>query len=105
MSDFKCTTCGGSAGEPHRTSGAPIEPMTAPFSNPYWDRVSSSVCAGCWEEWKQMEIKVLNEYRLNMLDKEHRAALKRHMHEFLGLDGSGSAGQVPEAVAREWKPE
>ena len=53
-----------------------------------------------------MEVKVINEYRLNMIEREHRQTLKRFMHDFLNVDGtSESAGQAPQAVASEWTPE
>jgi Fe-S cluster biosynthesis and repair protein YggX len=32
----------------------------------------SVTCRSCWAEWKDMEFKIINEYRLNMLEREHR---------------------------------
>jgi Fe-S cluster biosynthesis and repair protein YggX len=32
-----------------------------------------------------MEVKVINEYRLNFMDPDHREALKRACVQFLGL--------------------
>jgi ATP-binding cassette subfamily F protein 3 len=36
-----------------------------PFPPEIKEKVLSSVCATCWKEWEGMEIKVINEYRLN----------------------------------------
>ena len=47
------------------------------FSAQAKERVLSSVCAACWKEWEGMEVKVINEYRLNLFEPEHRAALQR----------------------------
>ena len=49
------------------------------------EKVLASACASCWKEWEDMEIKVINEYRLNFLDPEHRATLQRACLEFLTL--------------------
>ena len=45
----------------------------------------ASICASCWAEWEDMEVKVINEYRLNFLDPEHRAMLQRACLEFLNV--------------------
>ena len=49
------------------------------------EKVLASVCTSCWKEWEDMEIKVINEYRLNFLEPEHRAMLQRACLEFLTL--------------------
>jgi Fe-S cluster biosynthesis and repair protein YggX len=75
-----CTRCG-QPGEPppaHRIG----------FGGPDKERVLQGICAECWKEWERTEVKVINEYRLNFMDPEHREALKRACVEFLGLDGS-----------------
>ena len=51
----------------------------------YGERVLLSTCTSCWKEWEDMEIKVINEYRLNFLDPEHRAMLQRACLEFLNV--------------------
>jgi len=48
--------------------------------------VLGSICASCWKEWEQMEVKVINEYRLNFMDPQHRDMLQRSCLEFLQLD-------------------
>jgi Fe-S cluster biosynthesis and repair protein YggX len=72
-----CVRCGkqGEAPPSHRV----------PFPPPVKEKVRLSVCASCWSEWEEMEIKVINEYRLNFLEPEHRAMLQKACLEFLTL--------------------
>jgi Fe-S cluster biosynthesis and repair protein YggX len=72
-----CVRCGkqGEAPPSHRV----------PFPAPVKEKVRLSVCASCWGEWEEMEIKVINEYRLNFLEPEHRAMLQKACLEFLTL--------------------
>jgi Fe-S cluster biosynthesis and repair protein YggX len=56
-----------------------------PFPPEVKEKVLSSVCAACWKEWEGMEIKVINEYRLNFMDPQHRDMLQRTCLEFLNL--------------------
>jgi Fe-S cluster biosynthesis and repair protein YggX len=68
--------------------GKPGEPPLAhrvPFPAPVKERVRLSICSSCWKEWEDMEIKVINEYRLNFIDPEHRAMLQKACLEFLTL--------------------
>jgi Fe-S cluster biosynthesis and repair protein YggX len=72
-----CSRCGrpGEAPPAHRV----------PFPPAVKDKVLASVCAACWREWEDMEVKVINEYRLSFLDPEHRSVLQRACLEFLAL--------------------
>jgi len=45
--------------------------------------IADRVCAGCWGEWTAMEIKVINELRLNFMDPDAQDVLARHMKDFL----------------------
>jgi Fe-S cluster biosynthesis and repair protein YggX len=68
--------------------GKPYEAPPArriPFAPEVKQKVIDSVCAACWREWEDMEVKVINEYRLNFLDPEHRAMLQRACLEYLNL--------------------
>jgi Fe-S cluster biosynthesis and repair protein YggX len=49
------------------------------------EQLLSSICAECWQEWEGMEVKVINEYRLNFLDPQHREMLQKACFDFLGL--------------------
>jgi len=72
-----CARCGRDAEPPprHRIG----------FPAPAKERVLQSICAECWKEWEEMEIKVINEYRLNFMDPDHRAVLQKACLEFLTL--------------------
>lgn len=48
--------------------------------------VVESVCASCWEEWRLMEVRVINELKLNFMDPESDKKLTEHMRDFLKLD-------------------
>ncbi|MCO4769042.1 MAG: Fe(2+)-trafficking protein [Deltaproteobacteria bacterium] len=75
-----------------------------PVQNKYWDKVMAVTCQRCWAEWKDMEVKIINEYRLNMLEREHRQMLKKFMTDFLDLEGTGKTVDGPGAVAENWTP-
>ena len=64
----------GAAGAPHPVRARAVK-----------QKVIDSVCATCWREWEDMEVKVINEYRLNFLEPEHRAMLQRACLEYLNL--------------------
>jgi Fe-S cluster biosynthesis and repair protein YggX len=72
-----CVRCGkqGEAPPSHRV----------PFPASVKEKVRASICASCWKEWEDMEIKVINEYRLNFMEPEHRALLQKTCLEFLNL--------------------
>jgi Fe-S cluster biosynthesis and repair protein YggX len=72
-----CTRCGQQA--------EPALPHRIPFTGPVKERVLAQICGACWKEWEGMEVKVINEYRLNFMEPEHRAMLQRSCLEYLGL--------------------
>jgi len=65
--------------------GEPPPPARVPFGPDLKERVLASICASCWKEWEGMEVKVINEYRLNFLEPAHREMLRKSCLEFLGL--------------------
>jgi Fe-S cluster biosynthesis and repair protein YggX len=65
--------------------GEPPPARRIPFPAAVKEKVLTSICASCWAEWEDMEVKVINEYRLNFLDPEHRAMLQRACLEFLNV--------------------
>jgi Fe-S cluster biosynthesis and repair protein YggX len=68
--------------------GKPGEPPSAhrvPFPAAVKQQVLERICAACWRGWEDMEVKVINEYRLNFLEPEHRAMLQRACLEYLQL--------------------
>jgi Fe-S cluster biosynthesis and repair protein YggX len=56
-----------------------------PFPPAVKEKLLASICGSCWSEWEAMEIKVINEYRLNFMEPEHRAMLQKACLEFLNL--------------------
>ena len=102
MSDFTCHRC---AANPELASGQTTPMSNMPFDTDYWRKIQAVTCDACWAAWKDMEIKIINEYRLNLLEREHRKVLKKHMHDFLDVEGRGQSAATPDAVASEWTPE
>jgi Fe-S cluster biosynthesis and repair protein YggX len=47
-----------------------------------------------WDEWQDMQLKIVNEYRLDLTDKEARKMLSKQMRVFLGLDDDGEVLEV-----------
>jgi len=72
-----CSRCGQTADPP--------PPHRIGFAGPAKERVLASICATCWKEWEGVEVKVINEYRLNFMEPEHREMLKRACLEYLKL--------------------
>ena len=48
--------------------------------------IMSNTCIDCWNEWQNdMEIKVMNEHRVDLSNTEHREFMVKKMREFLNL--------------------
>ncbi|MFO0417399.1 MAG: oxidative damage protection protein [Pseudomonadota bacterium] len=68
-----------------------------PFAGEMGKKIYESVSAEAWNAWsKDMQIKVLNEYRLNMADPRDYQVLVDQMLRFLGLE-QGSVAEVENA--------
>jgi len=72
-----CTRCG--------RTGEPAPPHRVAFPGPFKEQILKDICSSCWQEWEGVEVKVINEYRLNFLDPEHREMLKRACADFFKL--------------------
>ena len=58
-----------------------------PFGGDIGEKIFNQVSAEVWNSWRNdMQIKVLNEYRLNMGDPNDYAVLVKQMCLFLGLE-------------------
>lgn len=69
-----------------------------PFSGDMGKKIYENVSAEAWNQWsKDVQIKVLNEYRLNMADPRDYQVLVDQMLRFLGLE----EGQVAEVENSE----
>lgn len=77
MADVTCVRCGqtregaGKVGLPGRLG----------------EEIERSVCAECWREWLQMQIRVINHYGLRPALKEDREKLYEFTRQFLELQG------------------
>jgi len=68
-----------------------------PFPGDLGKKIFESVSAQAWEMWRSdMQMKVLNEYRLNMGDPKDYQVLLEQMQLFLNLKG-GSTLEVENA--------
>ena len=57
-----------------------------PFGGDLGKKIFDNVSQQAWDEWsKDMQMKVLNEYRLNMADAKDYKVLVEQMLRFLGL--------------------
>ncbi len=76
---------------------APAVSSRLTFSGELAERIRAGVCQSCWREWLEMQIKVINEYRLHMGEPEHRKALNKFAEQFFRFDGGdGSLGAGPQ---------
>ena len=69
------------------------------FAGDLGDRIKREVSQRAWNDWLEMQIKLINEYRLHMGEAAHREALKEYAGKFFCFDGGdGSLGpeQGPE---------
>lgn len=72
-----CSRCGREA--------AALE--AAPMGGELGEEIRRRICSDCWQEWREMEVKVINELRLNFMDPEAEATLHGHLRAFLFPDG------------------
>lgn len=52
---------------------------------PLGDEIERRVCAECWKEWLQTQIRVINHYGLRPALREDREKLYGFTRQFLGL--------------------
>ena len=68
-----------------------------PFEDELGQQIFEQVSAEAWAMWKDdMMIKIINEYRLNLIDPEHYDTLLQQMRAFLNLLPEGEGGAVLE---------
>jgi len=60
----------------------------APFAGTLGEEIRTRVCAGCWAEWRRVEVMVINEMQLNFMEPSSQEILAAEMRRFLGLDGA-----------------
>lgn len=58
----------------------------APFPGPLGEEVQKHVSVEGFQQWQEMQVKIINEYRLDLSEPKHRQVLLKQMRQFLGLD-------------------
>ncbi|WP_019938471.1 oxidative damage protection protein [Bordetella sp. FB-8] len=67
-----------------------------PYPGELGARIWREISKEAWEEWKQVQTRLVNENRLNLADTRARKYLQQQMEKFLFEDGSVEAqGFVP----------
>jgi Fe-S cluster biosynthesis and repair protein YggX len=67
-----------------------------PYPGALGARIWQNVSKKAWEDWKQIQTRLVNENRLNLADARARKYLQQQMERFLFEDGSVEAqGYVP----------
>jgi Fe-S cluster biosynthesis and repair protein YggX len=59
------------------------------------EEIERGVCAVCWSEWMQQQIRVINHYGLRPAQREDREKLYEFTKEFLGLSEGSPEKTVP----------
>ena len=65
----------------------------APHPGELGRQIQLHVCVDCWNEWREMEVRVINELRLNFIDPESQEVLAKHLAEFLHLQPTAESGE------------
>lgn len=82
---FQCKRC--------NSDGPRIE--RKPLGGKLGETVMEAVCARCWAEWDELQLKIINEYRLNLAVPQHFDMLVDEMSNFLALrEGATGASSV-----------
>jgi Fe-S cluster biosynthesis and repair protein YggX len=63
-----------------------------PFPGPLGKRIFDEISEEAWAQWKDLQIKIINEYRLNLADRKDYDVLLNQMMLFLGF----AEGEVKE---------
>ncbi|REJ79899.1 MAG: Fe-S cluster protector protein [Acidobacteria bacterium] len=71
--DQACSRCG------ERREGL----QRAPYPGELGEELLQRVCRSCWDEWREMEVRVINELRLNFMDPAAQEKLARQLRAFL----------------------
>ncbi|AZY49543.1 oxidative damage protection protein [Bordetella avium] len=67
-----------------------------PYPGELGARIWREISKESWEEWKQIQTRLVNENRLNLADARARKYLQQQMERFLFEDGTVEAqGYVP----------
>lgn len=56
-----------------------------PFRAELRDAIAGKVCDACWSDWLQVQIKVINEFALNLGDRRSHDIIEAHARDFFKL--------------------
>lgn len=62
--------------------GLDSHPFPGNIGKMIFDNISKKV----WEEWQFMQMRIINEYRLNLFNQEHRKKIFKEMIKFLNIN-------------------
>lgn len=66
-----------------------------PFPGELGKEIFEKVSKAAWLEWRDnIQIKVINEYRLNLVDSDHFQILVEQLRAFLNLDTDGQMLEI-----------
>lgn len=65
-----------------------------PFAGPIGTEIFENVSKEAWTEWLEMQTKIINEYRLDLSERESRETLMAQMRTFLKLKGQEGDSDV-----------
>lgn len=76
MAQLTCSRCG-KVGE---------QLPKAPISGELGQRVFSTTCQECWNEWKDVSMKIVNHYGFHPADPADRQKIYGFLREFMNFD-------------------
>jgi Fe-S cluster biosynthesis and repair protein YggX len=86
LADVACVRCGMT-----REAAGRVLP------GPLGDEIERGICAECWREWLQAQIRVINHYGLRPALREDREKIYEFTRQYLGLssEAAGSGTTTP----------
>lgn len=67
-----------------------------PFKGELGRIIQEHTCPLCWQQWRGMAVKIINEYRLSLVNPEHQEALTEQLKLFLKLPGADTSAAPAE---------
>ena len=64
---------------------------SAPFPGALGEEILAKVSLEMWDSWRDMQTKIINEYRLDLSEANDRQTLLKQMRTFLKLDGAADS--------------
>lgn len=71
-----------------------------PFRGELQQQVRERICQSCWDEWLQVQIKLINELALNLGDPRSHEIVEAHARDFFGFS-EGETGTDFEKLGEE----